>query len=92
MTYRRDLERMTTLSSQDISDACRGERLPELINQCVDELLELAELADEALADEQIEEHVMLTQEISAWRETSQLLRLMAADDDLRRSAGRGAA
>lgn len=89
MTYRRDLERMTTLSSQDIGDACRGERLPALINQCIDELLELTELADEALSDDQIDEYLMFTQEVSAWRETAQLLRLMAADDSLRPSRTR---
>ncbi|WP_040518524.1 hypothetical protein [Gordonia neofelifaecis] len=87
MSYRRELERMTTLSSQDIDDACRGARLPALINRCVDELLELTELADEALVDERIDEHVLYMQEVSAWRETSHLLRLMTADPTLR-SAG----
>ncbi|MGB3697224.1 MAG: hypothetical protein WBA05_07305 [Gordonia sp. (in: high G+C Gram-positive bacteria)] len=84
MTYRRDLERMTTLSSREIDDACGGVRIPELITHCVDELLELTELADEALGDERIDEHVLLVQEVSAWRETAQLLRLMADDADVR--------
>lgn len=93
MTYRRELERVTTLSSDDINDACRGLRIRFLINHCVDELLELTELADEALADDRIEEHVMLMQEVAAWRETAQLLRLMDADDTLRVAAAhRGAA
>ncbi|MBM7365906.1 hypothetical protein [Gordonia hydrophobica] len=89
MTYRRDLERMTTLSSRDIGDACRGDRLPGLINRCIDELLELTELADEALSDDRIEEYLMYTQEVSAWRETAQLLRLMAADESLRGARNR---
>ncbi|GAA2366915.1 MULTISPECIES: hypothetical protein [Gordonia] len=84
MSYRRELERMTTLSSQDIDDACGGSRIPALINHCVDELLELTELADEALTDERIEEHVLYVQEVSAWRETAQLLRRMAADRTVR--------
>lgn len=92
MTYRRDLERMTTLSSQDIGDACRGDRLPALINRCLDELLELTGLADEALADERIDEYQMLTQEVSAWRDTAQLLRRMSADRPLRAPGRRGAA
>lgn len=92
MTYRRDLERMTTLSSRDIGDACRGDRLPALINLCVDELLELTELADEALAADRIEEYLMFTQEVSAWRDTAQLLRLMSADGSLHAAERSGAA
>ena len=92
MTYRREWERVTTLSSDDINDACRGLRIGFLINHCVDELLELTELADEALADDRISEHVLLMQEVAAWRETAQLLRLMDADHSLREAAHRGAA
>lgn len=88
MSYRRALERLTTLSSQEIDDACRGVRIQSLTTRCMDELMELTALADEALADYRIQEHVLYSQEVAAWSETVQMLRIMADDSSLGHHAG----
>ncbi|MEJ9077457.1 MULTISPECIES: hypothetical protein [Gordonia] len=86
--YHDDLERLMTLSTADIADACRGDRLQGLITQCYDEHLELAELADDAAAEGDLDAHGFYSQESAAWRATAQILRTMAADPLLHRTAG----
>ncbi|GED99766.1 hypothetical protein nbrc107696_02130 [Gordonia spumicola] len=86
--YRSDLERLMTLSTSDVDAACRGERLVSLTTRCFDEHLELAELADEAAAAGDLDAHGYYSQEGAAWRATAQILRTMAADPMLRRTAG----
>ena len=86
--YRSDLERLLTLSSADVESACRGERLDSLTTRCFDEHLELSELADEAAAAGDLDAHGFYSQEGAAWRATAQILRGMAADPLLARTAG----
>ncbi|WP_035718601.1 hypothetical protein [Gordonia shandongensis] len=77
MTYRSELERLTTLTAEEVADACAGRRLSVLTTRCIDEVMELDALADEALADDDSEGHAYYHQEASAWRETAQLLRAL---------------
>ncbi|MGB3708773.1 hypothetical protein [Gordonia sp. (in: high G+C Gram-positive bacteria)] len=90
MSYRRALERLATLPSHEIAAACSGTRIPSLITQCVDELMELTALADEAMLDDRYMELVLYTQEVSAWSETVQMLRIMASDSTLTARAAMG--
>ena len=78
MDHRSDLERLMTLSADDIAVACRGERLGALITRCFDEHLELSELADEAAGAADADANGFYAQEASAWRATAHLLRAMA--------------
>lgn len=77
-----------TLSSAEIDAACRGERLPSLVTRCVDEHLELAELADEAASSCDIDAHAYYTQEAAAWRATAQTLRTMSTEAHAHRAEG----
>ena len=88
MQYRSELERLMTLTAEDIDAACRGERLGVLITNCFDEHLELAELADEAAAKSDADAHSYYSQEAAAWRATAQLLRRLAADPSAPRASG----
>ncbi|MCF8570125.1 hypothetical protein L5G32_07590 [Gordonia sp. HY002] len=86
--YRSELERLMTLSSAEIDAACRGDRLRGLMTRCLDEHLELAELADEAAGACDIDAHAYYTQESAAWRATAHVLRTMATASTADRAQG----
>lgn len=88
--YRSELERLMTLDADAVDAACRGDRLQSLITRCIDEHLELSELADEAAAAADIDAHGFYAQEAAAWRATATILREMTTDETIR--ARRGAA
>lgn len=77
-----------TMSSAEIDAACRGDRLQGLITRCLDEQLELAELADEAAGTCDIDAHAFYTQEAAAWRATTHVLRTMAIASPADRAQG----
>lgn len=52
--------------------------------------MELTALADEAMLDDRYMEFVLYTQEVSAWSETVQMLRIMASDSTLTARAAMG--
>ncbi|MFZ2512317.1 MAG: hypothetical protein WAW85_14655 [Gordonia sp. (in: high G+C Gram-positive bacteria)] len=79
MEYRTQLESLTTLSSDEITLACRGERINALVTHCYDEYLELRELAEEARGGATSERHDFYMQEAAAWRDTARILREMSA-------------
>ncbi|MCF8589722.1 hypothetical protein [Gordonia liuliyuniae] len=85
--YRSELERLMTLASDDVNAACRGESLQSLITRCVDEHLELSELADDSAHTCDVDAHAFYVQEAAAWRATAQVLRTMSADSSLARDA-----
>ncbi|WOC11639.1 hypothetical protein [Gordonia sp. MP11Mi] len=85
--YRSELERLMTLASDDVDAACRGERLPSLMTRCVDEYLELSELADESATACDVDAHAYYAQEAAAWRATARVLRSLSTDTSLARDA-----
>lgn len=90
MRYRSDLERLATLDADTIVAVCTGRAaLGDLLTHCVDESLELDELADEAFLANDDEHAGYYRQEASAWRATLTVLRMVAADDP-GESASRG--
>ncbi|WP_024332765.1 hypothetical protein [Gordonia hirsuta] len=90
MDYRTQLESLTTLSADEIAQACAGERLGALVTHCYDEYLELRELAEETRDSDASEQHDFYLQEAAAWRDTARVLRDMStrqAADTAMRSA-----
>lgn len=79
MEYRTQLESLTTLSGDEIAQACNGERINALVTRCYDEYLELRELAEEARGGTTSERHDFYMQEAAAWRDTARVLREMSA-------------
>lgn len=87
MEYRTQLESLTTLSSDEIAQACNGERINALITRCYDEYLELRELAEEARGGNTSDRHDFFMQEAAAWRDTARVLRELSADHAAQASA-----
>lgn len=79
MDYRTQLESLTTLSADEIAQACAGDRVGALVTHCYDEYLELRELAEEARDSDTSEQYDFYLQEAAAWRDTARVLREMSA-------------
>lgn len=89
MRFRSDLERLTTLDAETITRACTDRAaIAGIVTYCLDESLELDDLAERAAATGDDDHAGYYRQEAAAWRATVTVLRTMGATD-ARGTAGR---
>ncbi|GAA1479747.1 hypothetical protein GCM10009624_01870 [Gordonia sinesedis] len=81
MRYRSDLERLATLDADTIVLACTERSVvADLVTRCLDESLELDELAEHADGAGDDDRAAYYRQEAAAWRATVTVLRAIGAD------------